>query len=1187
MYLKSIEINGFKSFANKTIFEFPQGITGIVGPNGSGKSNIADAVRWVLGEQSARQLRGARMEDVIFSGTQNRRAMGFAYVAITFENRNRMISLDYEEVTVARRVYRSGESEYLINGSTCRRRDIVELFYDTGIGKEGYSIIGQGQVEKILSGKIEDSRELFDEAAGIAKYKKNRAVTEKSLEQERQNLERVTDILSELEKQVEPLARQSEKAKEFLKIRDEEKELDLHLFLYDYQRLKDEQKEKTEQQRILAADLAGSRSACSSIKEKNAIFQKKNQQMAEKLEKEEAEREELQKQKTENNHQILILSNKMDSNLLFMEHYAKSEEKDQEKERELSEKLQKLNQTESEKKNFLQKAQQEFGQLQEASLKKKQEQELCEKEITVENDRRFSLINSSSGTREKLGRYKAMEEQLEIRNAEYNRRYLSFDSERKRYNEAVEALLKQQEKEKEAYEAQRGIVEELTQKSRECQEKEEQCQEKIRRLHQEFLQTKSRYETLLAVTERYDGYHQSIRHIMEQRKNHPGIIGVVADILTLPKKYETAIEIALGGALQNIVTEDNESAKTMIRFLKKNRLGRATFLPLTNIRQSNSAISPAILEEEGVIGIASSLVTVEERFQALIRSLLGRTIVVDTMDHALLLSRKNHFRLRLVTLDGELLNPGGAITGGAFRHAGNLLGRKRETRECEAALASIQADVKAKEETKQGIQKEKGQLILEETKQREVLEESRLTLHDLENQIPEMEKKRAELKEKIRSLTEEHQSLKNQMEEIHRQKQELLKEQEDNEQIHEENDTALDSLKQKLSVIKEELLGLEEKKNEKQLSIAACQQELDFLQNERTRLENERESLRESRENNKKEHAKRREENRSYQKEKEVLAQQESAFSKQIESISARLDAFKNERADLVQKQSQIFQELENENEKLLSLEKEDSRLTSRLERIKEELENRIDFMWENYEITYSQALEQKKYDIRLSNVPKYRERKKELQKQQKALGNVNVNAIAEYKEVGQRYEFLKKQYDDIKEAEAKLVAMIGELNTAMKEQFTREFGNIQTMFSQVFQNLFEGGTASLELMDQENVLESGIRIIAQPPGKKLQNILLLSGGERALTAIALLFAIQNLKPSPFCLLDEIEAALDDANITRFSNYLKKLTKDTQFIIITHRRGTMAAADALYGITMQEKGISTLISVDFIEKDLT
>ena len=940
MYLKSIEINGFKSFANKIVFEFPQGITGIVGPNGSGKSNIGDAVRWVLGEQSARQLRGSKMEDVIFSGTQSRRPMGFAYVAITFENANRIIPLDYEEVTVARRVYRSGESEYLINGSSCRRRDIVELFYDTGIGKEGYSIIGQGQVEKILSGKIEDSRELFDEAAGIAKYKKNRTVTEKSLEQERQNLERVTDILAELEKQVGPLEKQSAKAKEYLKLRDEEKDIDIHLFLYDYERLKKEQEENERQYKIVSGDLEDTRKTYEKIKEKNGKLQDQTQAVTESLETKESEKEELRRKKETKDNEILLLSHKVESNTLLITHYEELEKQsDEEKDTKTAE-IEVLKKETVQKKQEISDGQKKLEELEESILTRRKEQESCEKKISGKNDRLFSIMNTSSDTKEKLSRYAAMEEQLEIRNAEYNSRYISFNSELKEYNETAEELLKQQDEAKEAFEKQENLYQELEKREEHLQEKEQKYQDEMGNLNQEYLRTKSRYETLMNITERYDGYNQSIRRIMEQKNVNPGIIGVVADILALPEKYETAIEIALGGALQNIVTEDNETAKKMINFLKKNRFGRATFLPLTNIRRRNSTISPSVLQDEGVIGIASTLVKVEERFQALVDSLLGRTVVVDTVDHALSLSRKNNFSLRLVTLDGELLNPGGAITGGAFRHSGNLLGRKREIEECKDSLRKAKA---AWEERKEALSELKaGQQKLEEQKQQRKakLDAASLLLHDLSNQIPDMDAKKEELSERITSLKEEHQILKEQIDEIRSQKEALLKEQEDNEQIHEQNNTVLDSLKEQLSEIRAEVSKLESEKNEQRISLSKMRQELDYLRSNKQRIEKEIENIKNSLEENKKEIKRLTEENISYEEEQKTLKAALQEITIQMDGISTNLEELKQQRSTAMKKQNQIFQELESENEKLLILEKEAAKLSSKQERMKDDFES-------------------------------------------------------------------------------------------------------------------------------------------------------------------------------------------------------------------------------------------------------
>ena len=1214
MYLKSIEINGFKSFAKKIVFEFPHGITGIVGPNGSGKSNIGDAVRWVLGEQSAKQLRGARMEDVIFSGTQTRRPMGYAYVAITFDNEGHTIPLDYPEVTVARRVYRSGESEYLLNGSVCRRRDIVELFYDTGIGKEGYSIIGQGQVEKILSGKIEDSRELFDEAAGIAKYKKNRAVTRRSLEKERQNLERVTDVLSELERRAGPLEKQSEKAREYLKLKDREKELDLSLFLYDYDHLKEEARDLRERHDIVNGDLEETRDSYEAIKKENASLQEQGDKISQAVDEKEALREDSRTKKEEEDQQVLLLEQKREANLKLISHYEEIHDRDGE------EILQKESQILDRDKEILSgkaalEEKEELLASKEAALEDwRGRQSSCEARIDLRNKEIFSIMSSHTDMKEKLSRYETMEEQLTLREAEFNSRTLRVKSDLK------EARKKEQENEgflaaaqgrlserKRAYEVLKG--QEDAMKGR-----EEELQSRIDTINQEYMKSRSRYETLYNISERYEGYNRAIQKVMEQKPANPGIIGVVADIIKVEKRYETAIEIALGGALQNIVTEDNQVAQKMIRYLKKDKLGRATFLPLTNVRRRNIAFSPAILEDEGVIGVADSLVNVEDRFRNLIQSLLGRTIVVDTMDHALLISRKNNFSLRIVTVDGELLNPGGSITGGAYRHSGNLLGRKREIEECRQAMDHFKEERERNRETLAACSQEREDFHRQVKEKKEELEKIELRIHDLSRQEPLLKEKTQDLVRQERNLEKEYRILKDQLAEIREQKQELTIREEDTEEIHRQNSSTLGDLQEELAMINSRLADLDQEKNELTLQVSRLRQQLDFTGQEKDRLISEIAALRENQKSSLEEKARLEQENEEAGEKKDAhrLCAQET--EKVLRELDQELLRLREDRNRLQKKQNLIFHQLEDENERLLHLEKENTRLQAREEKVREDLDGRISYMWDTYEITYNQARRMWRpsasaadgkegagtfdrhtvsSEVDRTETPimtaaqagRVRKEKKDVGRQIRDLGNVNVNAIEEYKEVGERYEFMKSQYEDILEAEKKLETMIEDLNKAMQDQFSRQFARIRETFTKVFSDLFEGGTASLELMDEEDILECGIRIIAQPPGKKLQNILLLSGGERALTAIALLFAIQKLKPSPFCLLDEIEAALDDANIDRFSRYLKRLAKDTQFIVITHRRGTMSAAEALYGITMQEKGVSTLISVDLIDDD--
>ena len=1186
MYLKSIEINGFKSFARKTRFEFPHGITGIVGPNGSGKSNIGDAVRWVLGEQSAKQLRGARMEDVIFSGTETRRPMGYAYVAITFDNSSHMIPVDYEEVTVARRVYRSGESEYILNGTTCRRKDIVELFYDTGIGKEGYSIIGQGQVEKILSGKIEDSRELFDEAAGIAKYKKNRAAAQKSLDQERQNLERVTDILTELTRQVGPLEKQSEKAKTYLKLRDREKDLDLHLFLYDHEKMGRDLENLEKQTDLLGKDLEEARNQYDQIKTKNNLISSKAEKLDEKIDQDQASRDSLKGAREEKESQSLVLTNQISANQQMKDHFVEIADGEAERISRMEEEILDLEQRREKSRKDLAIKENKRNSLVAEIEEKTEVRNGIEARIRTRNQAMMDRMNEHTDRKEQLSRCRTLEEQIHIRNAEYNSRLLEGESERAACSRQLEEL-------REKIRAAGKDLELLEQKSDAAAAEEEaayrsrkDCEQEKELAHRRFLNARSRYDALHAMSDRYEGYNRASRYIMEQKKDHPEILGVVADIMTLDQRYETAIEIALGGALQYIVTEDNRIARKMIEALKKNRLGRATFLPLTDVRRKNITFSPAVLEDEGVIGVASDLVQAEDKYRNLVGSLLGRTIVVDTVDHALNLSRKNNFSLRLVTLDGELLSPGGSITGGAWKKDSNLLGRRRELAESKSAMEEalgLREEAEKVLETRKDLHRKAKQALQEAG---DALSAARLAAHDLDQQLAPLESRLDQTEKDLSALRQEQDILKQELQEIMIQIEDLSKDQKDSEAIREQEDMSIRDLSRKLDQCNEDLQDLEETKNKANLKILALQQEIEYLNGDLDRLREDIKRSRDKREEDLESAGKLDHENQELRNQIEELSGEKKKLTRELDELEEILDKRKKQRGDYAKQQRILIRELEDENARLLSLEKEYTRLGGRRDKMSADLQSVIDYMWETYEETYNHALSRRVYEISDKEAPDYRREKKSIQKEIRDLGPVNVHAIEEFKEVGERYEFLKKQHEDILGAEAQLMTMIDELNAAMRDRFLEQFADIRAMFTKVFSNLFEGGTADLALMDEEDILECGIRITAQPPGKKLQNILLLSGGEKALTAIALLFAIQNLKPSPFCLLDEIEAALDDANIERFARYLRILSKETQFIVITHRKGTMGAADSLYGITMQEKGVSALISVDLIDKDL-
>ena len=693
MYLKSIEVQGFKSFANKIKFDFHNGITGIVGPNGSGKSNVADAVRWVLGEQRVKQLRGGTMQDVIFSGTENRKPLSYASVAITLDNSDHKLAIDFEEVTVTRKLYRSGESEYLINGSACRLKDINELFYDTGIGKEGYSIIGQGQIDKILSGKPEERRELFDEAAGIVKFKRRKSMSVKKLEEEQQNLIRVNDILSELEKQVGPLERQSEKAREYLKKKEELKTYDINMFLLEADRLKEQIRDVEAKDNLTKAQMGEANRLYEDTKQEYESIEEQVDTMDASIETYNRKLTETSMLKQQLENQIALLKEQIHSARMNDEHYAN---RAQSIERELSEREEQLGTLISDQTRL--QAELDSGRkaetLEKENLNKLQIRiaSLSSDIEKNQNDIREILGNRAS-TKAQIQKFDTMMEQIQVRKSGLNQRYFGAQSEaglQKEQYETFYAELKEVSdqiisfaEEKKNYESQ---IQEL-QKS--LNEKNEQIRASQSAYHREH----SRLESLRNMTERYDGYGNSIKRVMDNRSHEKGLLGVVADIIKVEKKYETAIETALGGSIQNIVTDNEQTAKRMIEFLKKNKFGRATFLPLTQIRSHGGIAQPQALKEEGVIGLADTLVMVEDKYLELAGSLLGRTLVVDHIDHGLAIARKYRQSIRIVTLEGDLINPGGSMTGGAFKNSINLLSRRREIEELEQAVQKLRADV--------------------------------------------------------------------------------------------------------------------------------------------------------------------------------------------------------------------------------------------------------------------------------------------------------------------------------------------------------------------------------------------------------------------------------------------------------------------------------------------------------------
>ena len=1186
MYLKEIEVNGFKSFANRMELLFHRGITCIVGPNGSGKSNIADAVRWVFGEQSSRELRSQSMQDVIFAGTMLRKPQSYAEVSVTLSNEDRYVDLDYDEIKVTRKVYRSGESEYRLNGKQVRLRDINELFYDTGIGKEGYSMIGQGQVNRILSGKTEERRELFDEATGIVKFKKRKTVSLKKLENERSNMLRISDVLSELERRVGPLKKASETAKEYLKLREQLKVYDVNAFLLDEKALQDSK------QKIQA-----------------------NLQIAnEHLKEQKAEEEALKKAYDEADEGVRILDGKAET--------IRSEIREAEAlrsgiEREISLTEEKIRSEESARAHYLDRIREieesigAGGQKKENSLAVLQEtsgliKELEEKLSAEEKDVRRKSEEVSLYQKQTDDAHLEVVELLEQKadtNAELSRlqETISQADNRKKAIEDEQAALKTrvEENRKEQEELSASMAENesaCAAKKLERDEAEKQysewndayhkTREKLLDLQRNAQILEGRIQSLRVIVEQYEGFNRAVKTVMNLKKTRKGILGTVSDVIRVEKKYRTLIETALGGNYQNVIVKTEDEAKTLIGILKEERAGRATFLPLDAIRASEGITDRSVFSEPGVIGTADTLVEADDMYQEAIRYLLGRFLAVDTVDHALAIARKHRHSVRIVTLEGEFLNVGGSISGGAFREKEGVLGRNEDLRASEKQAALYRKEIeKAERELQQTRQLRESFSVEADAFSEE--------LHDLELEKSSLAAKSDAAKRQETRLRVEGDSLRIRMEETVREAEDAairkeaietaLRNLEETNAAKEGSQSDLKSLLEKSS---QELQAFVEAREETRIRLASLREKKDFAEQSIRDLEAEAVRIQDEKAALNSQAALSDETIRTLRENLTSLKEQSLGQAPSDSALQNALDGLLNEKEKLSAKQRSAYEKQSENAEMLRDIEKEIVRLGAQAEKTEERLSALTDYLWNEYALTPTEAAAFRAEQAPDESPARIRRHCADLKNAIKDLGSVNVNAIEEYKEVGERFEFLKGQYEDLQKAEADLVKIVEDLDRGMKKQFSENFVLIQKEFDVVFKELFGGGTGSLELQDPSDPISSDILITSQPPGKRLQNMMQLSGGENALTAIALLFAIQRLKPSPFCLLDEIEAALDETNVVRFANYLKQLTDRTQYVVITHRRGTMNAADTLYGITMQEKGISALVSVNLIEKDL-
>ncbi len=1183
MYLKSIEIQGFKSFANRIELNFKSGITGIVGPNGSGKSNVADAVRWVLGEQSAKELRGASMQDVIFSGTETRKPMGYAYVAICLDNADHALSIDYDEVTVARRVYRSGESEYLINGNTCRLRDIEELFYDTGIGQEGYSIIGQGQIDKILSGKAEERRELFDEAAGIVKFKRRKAAALKKLAGEKENLVRVNDIISELEKQVAPLEEQSAKAKVYISKKEELKKLDINVFLLETDKYSEQMREADEKKKIAESDLAG---ATKEYDESGAEYEKLGNDIEELDKSIEEKRNEIAsatlfRGQIEGN--INVLKEKINSINASNEHFTGRITSLQSDRENLEGELETVKAKKAEADERLRKGTEGLDEVREELIGLDKEISELNSNIDEDKSRIIETLNARSGIQAKIGRYETMLEQAEIRKSELSARVLrSKTDEETLDHEISDAAAELDEAEKNI----RGLEDEKAKidlKLSSIGEELAECDRQHRALEIEYHEKKSKLESLKNMAERYEGYGGAIRKVMEQKSREKGICGVVADLLTVESKYEVAIETALGGAMQNIVTRDEATAKRLIALLKQEHAGRATFLPLTSIQPRNISM-PEALKEEGAIDSADKLVKIDSQYSAVASNLLGAILVVDNMDHALVIARKYRYRLRIVTVGGEVLNPGGSISGGAYRsNNAGLLGRQREiealTSEGKGVLKNIDKILMHVEE----LRDEEYSAKEESADKQKAIQEAGIARNTAALKLKGLQDRKNEREEGADGLKRERSEIEHQIREITESKAKVSQELEESENIQKELTERVDMLTNECERKDAAANELRVRINDADKAAASLIEAQKYQEQELARIESSIRRCDVEIEANKKNIRDNTADAEEKQREIAELQQKLVDDGNNSDERNTELNDMIRRKEELSKEQKELFGSREKLADKKSGIQKEIYRIDNIRERAEDASETLKSYMWDEYEMTPSDAEAQR--DPEENDLAAMKKSIAGLKNDIRDLGAVNVNAIEDYKNLMERYTFMDDQRNDLVKAADDLEKVIADLDDNMKRQFSEKFSEIGKQYDIVFKELFGGGKGTLELVDNENLLETDIRIIAQPPGKKLQNMMQLSGGEKALSAIALLFAIQNLKPSPFCLLDEIEAALDEANVDRFASYLTKLTNHTQFIVITHRRGTMVKADRLYGITMQEKGVSTQVNVDLTDEE--
>ncbi|MDO4531102.1 MAG: chromosome segregation protein SMC [Bacillota bacterium] len=1185
MYLKRLDLQGFKSFPEKVKLEFNRGVTAVVGPNGSGKSNVSDAVRWVLGEQRAKSLRGDKMEDIIFAGTESRKPLGFAEVSILMDNQDGRLPLEYSEVQITRRVFRSGESEYRINGTACRLKDIQELFMDTGVGREGYSIIGQGRIDEILSAKGDDRRRIFEEAAGIVKYKTRKNEAEHKLEKEQQNLLRVDDIIGELELQVGPLEEESRRAKEYLRLREGLKQAEVSQFAKDAVRMEGQLEKLAEDGAAAEAEQAESLAAGEKEREKALSLRTQAAALEETQQQQNAAhttlRTEIEKTEGEIRLKREQCANDAAQISRIAEEMAEKAERIAEntaQQTDCGAKMEALRQDMDSRQKELDGLEEKYASLSDALIQDESKAESFKDEI-------FEQIRIGTEAKGEISKREAMQTQFHSRREQVLAEKEYTESRLHQLGVHLAALEKQENDRREHIRYLEQELDALERDRTHAVNQKQRAEASLSAQEKRISETRSRLSLLMEMEKEHEGFYNSVKSLLNLTdRAERGICGAVGQLLKVEEAYETAIEAALGGALQNVVTETEEDARDAIQYLKRHNLGRATFLPVTAIKGRPLEGKNAILAEVGVIGTAYDLVSFDEKFRQIALNLLGRILVVENLDRAVSLAKKYRHQYKLVTLEGDILNPGGAMTGGSMqKKALHVFGRSREIRNLRQALQGATDEASMMRE-RLLLASDDLQEIEDETVEKKMeLQKVMVTLTGGSGEKEKTLQDQAELQEKLSLIALEETQLSAQLSAAEQEMEAFRQKAAAAEETMQRANENLEAFQSSLSGEKEERDALMAEITQKKIDLSAAGQTVYAMEETMLRLKREAETL-EKEQQRAQAQAERYEQDTEQRAEEEAdLHRRAEALEEEAACLQAEMQKTAEEKSTAAAAAAAAEEAAAEWKDRANRLENEVFRISAKKEKLEEEKQRITTQLWEEYEMTLRMAQEY------AAGLPREREQQpvREWKNQIRALGNVNVGAIEQYREVKERYEFLTAQRADILEAEEKLHRIIEELSVLMEKQFREQFRLISENFSQVFKEMFGGGKAYLKLTDSANVLASPIEIVAQPPGKNLQNMQLLSGGERALTAIAILFSILKLKPSPFCILDEIEAALDDANVSRYARYLKQFAADTQFIVITHRKGTMEHADVLYGVTMQEKGISKLISVDFSEAEKT